>query len=54
MKNISYAVTGIDRAGKRFSMTFDNYIHAMGINLWQGTVWMVSNGKRKLIKRVYN
>ena len=50
----SYDVTGITVRGKRFSLTFEKYIHAMGINLFRGSVWKVTNGKRKLIKRVYN
>ncbi len=52
--NIKYDVTGIDVYGKRFSMRYSSYIHAMSINLFNGSVWKVENGKRKLIKRVYN
>jgi hypothetical protein len=51
---IKYDITGIDRYGKRFSMTYNNINMALGINLWCGSVWEVTNGKRKLIKRVSN
>ena len=54
MNIIKYDVTGIDRNGKRFSMTYSNQRQALAINLWQGSVWKVINGKRRLIKRVYN
>lgn len=50
-----YLVTGIDRAGKRFRIETDSYIHAMGINLWQGSKWRVSeDGKKKLLHTVTN
>lgn len=51
---VRYAVTGIDRNGKRFSLRYSNIRTALGINLWRGSVWEVTNGKRRLIKRVYN
>ena len=46
-----YVITGIDRAGKRFSP-----IHTttpQHYNIWMGTIWQIINGKRKLIKRLY-
>lgn len=50
-----YVVTGIDRRGKRFSHRYSNFFQAMGINLWNGSVWEVNpQGKRKLLKRVHN
>mgnify|MGYP003637360261 CR=1 FL=1 len=49
-----YIVTGLDARGKRFSIHTDNYMHAMGYNLYRGTVWELKNGKRKRIKSVYN
>jgi hypothetical protein len=49
-----YIVTGVDVRGKRFRLQYTNIRWALGINLWRGSVWEVSNGKRKLIKRVYN
>tara|TARA_R110000787_G_scaffold89251_1_gene189008 strand:- start:1629 stop:2057 length:429 start_codon:yes stop_codon:yes gene_type:complete len=50
----TYEATGVTRRGHRFKVTTDNYVHAMGINLWRGTVWEVANGKRKKIRTVYN
>jgi hypothetical protein len=50
-----YVVTGVTVHGKRFRPLYtDSYIYAMGINLWRGSVWKLENGKRRLIKRVYN
>ena len=50
-----YHVTGVDRDGKRFKpMVYDNYHYASAINLWRGSVWLVRNGKRHLVKRVWN
>ena len=51
---MTYHVTGTDRGGRRFKIVTGNYIHALGINMWRGSVWSVTNGKRTLIKRVYN
>jgi len=49
-----YIVTGITIDGKRFKIVTDSKIHAHGINLWRGSVWIETNGgKRKLLKRVY-
>ena len=48
----TYDVTGVDRSGKRFKLSFSGEFHAMGINLWRGSVWRVRDGKRTLIKRV--
>lgn len=53
-----YIVTGVTTSGKRFKRSFDKdgVYWAMGINLWNGSVWgiKISDGKRQLIKRVYN
>lgn len=49
-----YHVTGVDRDGKRFKLVYENYYMANAINLWRGSVWLVRNGKRHLVKRVYN
>ena len=52
---ITYHITGLlYNSRKRFRRTTDNFMFAMGINLWRGSVWTVTNGKRKLLKRVYN
>ena len=53
-KTGKYIVTGLDVGGKRFALRTDSYIHAMGINLYQGTVWEIIDGKRKRIKSTYN
>lgn len=50
----TFAVTGIDRWGKRFCIKTKSHIFAMGINVWRGSRWLVRDGKRKLISRVYN
>ncbi len=52
----AFVVTGkLYRSNKRFSDRYNSFTHAMCINLWKGSVWAeLDNGKRKLIKRVYN
>lgn len=54
MNEVKYVVTGVDRQGKRFKLTYSNCLYAMSINLWRGSVWQETNGTRKLLKRVYN
>jgi len=49
-----YHVTGVTVRGERFKIVTSNYIHAMGINLWRGSVWEVKDGRRKRIKHVVN
>lgn len=51
-----YQVTGSEFHGRRFRITTTNPHHAMGINLWHGSVWGIrkDNGKRQLLKRVVN
>jgi len=50
-----YKVTGVDVYGRRFRMVFTNRMHAMGINLFRGSVWEeTSTGKWKRIKEVWN
>lgn len=49
-----YVVTGLDVRGRRFRMFTSNYMYAMSINLWRGSVWEQKEGKRKLLKRVRN
>ena len=52
---VSYEVTGKDRNGNRFKCSTTNPTHALGINVWQGTVWAVmSDGSRKVVRRVHN
>lgn len=50
----TYIVTGLLHSGKRFRLTTTSRMHAFGINLWRGTVWIVENNKRRAIKRVVN
>jgi len=49
-----YAVTGTDVKGKKFSLEFDNWPQAQGINLYRGTKWLIRDGHRHIITRVYN
>lgn len=50
----TYIVTGVDTRGRRFQLKYNSISVALSINLYRGSVWEVSNGKRKLLKRVYN
>lgn len=51
----AFIVTGTDRSGKRFKIQTSNYMHAMCINLWRGSVWaLLDSGKRKKLKTVIN
>jgi hypothetical protein len=47
-----YVITGILTNGKRFkpihTTTPQHY------NIWNGSIWQIIDGKRKLIKRIYN
>lgn len=54
-----FVVTGVDTSGKRFksshSSNTQGAMTAFSTNLWQGSVWgILKDGKRKLLKRVYN
>lgn len=51
---MEYHITGVDTNGKRFKRTTNILWFALCINLWNGSVWEVTNNKRKLIKRVYD
>ena len=53
----TYIVTGLYAFSKRRfkAIRTHNYIHAMSINLWCGSVWKIDEqNKRRLIKRVWN
>ena len=50
----TYLVTGVDTSGKKFSFRHSNVYQAVGINLYNGRVWKIVNGKRILIKKVFN
>ena len=47
-----YVITGILKNGRRFkpftTRTPQHY------NIWNGTIWELIDGKRKLVKRIYN
>ena len=49
-----YHVTGIDRNGRRFKLVCTSWFHAKGINVWQGSKWLVRDGRRYLIQRISN
>lgn len=51
---VTYVVTGKLYNGKRFKITTASRMHAFGINLWRGSVWIIEAGKRKRIKKVSN
>jgi len=53
-KTDTYHITGLTTNGHRFRIITNNPFHAMGINLYRGSVWLVRNGKRSLVKRVFN
>jgi hypothetical protein len=52
----TYVVTGfLAHSTKKFRKgPYSIPEHALGINLWNGRVWQIRNGKRKLVKRVVN
>jgi hypothetical protein len=49
-----YVVIGKLVNGKRFRDVYSNPRHALGINLYNGRIWQVVDGKRKLVKEVFN
>lgn len=51
----SYVVTGVLTSGRRFpAIHCQDWRHARGINLYRGSKWLVRDGKRYLIQRVWN
>jgi hypothetical protein len=50
----NWKVTGVDRSGKRFRILTDNAVHARGINVWQGTLWLRIGNHWRIIRRYYN
>lgn len=52
---VSFVATGVDRRGKRFRITSDNWLYIAGVNVWRGNKWgILPTGKRKLIQSVFN
>lgn len=50
-----YSATGINRAGKRFSIISKDWKDISGINIFQGSKWLIDEtGKKHLICRIYN
>jgi hypothetical protein len=50
-----YHITGVHTNGRRFpTIVTDNWYQANGINLYRGSVWLVRDNKRFLIRRVFN
>lgn len=49
-----WIVTGEDRNGRRFRLSFDLPGMALHVNLWKGSVWRVRAGsnRRERVKRV--
>jgi hypothetical protein len=56
MNFVKFEVTGTLRNGVRFKkMQFSSFNAASMINVWNGSIWGVTeDGKRKLLRRVYN
>ena len=55
-KGDRFIVTGLYyNSTRRFkALNLESYWYAMGINLWRGHVWLLRDGKRTLLKTVYN
>jgi hypothetical protein len=53
-KRAKYHVTGVTVRGKRFKYVYSHPMMAMSVNLYRGSVWQVVEGKRTLVKRVFN
>lgn len=51
-----FIITGLYyQSTRRFSLRCSIAYQAYHINLWRGSVWgVLSSGKRKLLKRVFN
>lgn len=50
-----FIVTGLlYNSKKRFSNTYSTWSHARCINVWRGSKWLLRNGKRTLIERIWN
>jgi hypothetical protein len=50
----TYLVTGTDRSGRRFRLTCSSWAHASGINLWQGSRWLLRDGRKFRINTTSN
>lgn len=55
MPGDSYIATGVYVRGGRFKPVHcSTWSHCQAINLYRGSRWLVRDGKRYLIERVYN
>lgn len=52
----TYVVTGLRYDGRRFRIVTTSKLHAFGINLWRGSIWMIDTEthRRHRVKRVVN
>jgi len=51
----TYIVSGYYyNSDRKFRSRYSNLHQAVSINLWRGQVWQVRDGRRKLIKKVWN
>lgn len=51
----TFLVTGrYYNSTRRFRQVYSNYAYASGINLWNGRIWLLRNGKRTLLHTVTN
>lgn len=50
-----FIVTGkLYRSEKRFKIETGSYSYARSINVWNGSLWLLRDGKRTLLVRYYN
>lgn len=52
MSNTTFVITGYDVNNKRFNPIYTNT--PQHYNIYRGNIWKIINGRRKLIKRIYN
>lgn len=50
----SYLATGKDINGKQFKIASPNYNYVSRINIFNGSIWLVRNGKRIRIRHITN
>jgi len=50
----TYLVTGVDVRNRRFTYSSNRWTLAQGLNVYRGSKWLIRDGKRHLIQRVYN
>lgn len=50
----TYLLVGITADGNKFRQECDNWMYASHINLYRARVWLKREGRRLLIKKVWN